>query len=162
MEIIPTFWSPLVTDPDLRSLSDYNCVNGLENNSQQTPCQNFKRLSRNGFSNGVFCKLLPRPFDKLHMTRDQGQWPGVKSICSSFEECRSTYVDQCRIIFRSGMQRDIHIRSGNKNQATMITVWTIPLEILRGMQWKKICWEGSEFFFHRTHPQDHKWNSPKS
>ena len=58
-------------------------------NSQKTPCQNLRRFSRSlemysdilgvqenrkEFSNGVFCILLPGPFDKLDMTRGRGQW----------------------------------------------------------------------------------------
>ena len=52
--------------------------NGLESNLQKTPCQNLKPFScslenRKDFSNRVFCIILPRPFDKLNMTRGQGQ-----------------------------------------------------------------------------------------
>ena len=46
--------------------------NGLESKSQKTQCQNLKE-----FSNGVFCILLSRPFDKLGMTQGRGQWSRV-------------------------------------------------------------------------------------
>ncbi len=35
------------------------------------------RETREEYRNGVFCKLLSEPFDKMYMTRGQGQWHRV-------------------------------------------------------------------------------------
>ncbi len=35
------------------------------------------RETREEYRNGLFCKLLSEPFDKMYMTRGQGQWPRV-------------------------------------------------------------------------------------
>ena len=46
--------------------------------------------TREEYRNGVFCKLLLEPFDKMYMTQGhRGKW--VQKSCVSLEEdCRST------------------------------------------------------------------------
>ena len=50
--------------------------------------------NRKEFSNGVFCMFLPRPFDKLDMTRGQGQGPWI---------ARKTGWNQCALLLEKSV-----------------------------------------------------------
>ena len=71
---------------------------------QNILCQNLKE-----FSNGVFCILLPRPFDKLDMTMGQGQWPRVTW---------RTGWNQCALLSEKGVDGTLDTLSQRINYST--------------------------------------------
>ncbi len=70
-----TFFIPIY----IWTLISSSLSNGLGSNMQKTSFKKFLTVPMHSlmseFWHGVFCKLLSKPFDKIKMTRGQGQWP---------------------------------------------------------------------------------------